>query len=637
MKQMLWLVFLFSGLLMAQTVAYTSFEEPATGGKYTDTLGDSTDHALINNDGEASVNFTSVGGEMGFQSWYFNTLNDVGLTDGDFVGVTNFTSDVGSFTDGTQGFQLSDTDGLMRVSFDTVWVAEYGDLTVSVDYFIKSTGWETSDYFRIWALLNGTDTLDIFNTNGLDINDLGIEGAWQTATGYITGDNQYMVLNVELQSNSGSEAVYFDNIHFDMAINLDLPPVIDEVNSSALTPLSNEDFVVSAKIYDDKGLDSVRLGYVLNGMNSVFVDGVDTGSDSIFTFTIPNDKYSDQDAVIYWLEAKDNAGQYSTTDSSAFIAGMSEISLVKQVDADGTLFYKGYAARVAGVTTVGDSVFSTSSLQTYIQDATAGINVYGDGLGTVNMDEGSRYMVTGILDQYNGLAELTIDDASQVEFNAEDVVPEPIDLTIGMLLASPEAFEGLLVRIANADTVAGGGNWPAEGDNMNLTITDDGGISTITMRIDKDTDIDGSPEPVYPITLTGVVSQYDGSAPYTEGYQIFPRRMEDIESANAIDNTPVVQPLSFKLYSAYPNPFNPSTTLAFDIPADMAGERVSLAVYNVLGQQMTMLVDKPLSAGHYAMTWNGLTSRGMQAPTGVYFAILKAGGQQKTTRLLLIK
>ncbi|RMH66144.1 MAG: T9SS C-terminal target domain-containing protein [Calditrichaeota bacterium] len=206
-----------------------------------------------------------------------------------------------------------------------------------------------------------------------------------------------------------------------------------------------------------------------------------------------------------------------------------------------------------------------------------------------------------------------------------------------MLLASPEAFEGLLVRIANADTVAGGGNWPAEGDNMNLTITDDGGISTITMRIDKDTDIDGSPEPVYPITLTGVVSQYDGSAPYTEGYQIFPRRMEDIESANAIDNTPVVQPLSFKLYSAYPNPFNPSTTLAFDIPADMAGERVSLAVYNVLGQQMTMLVDKPLSAGHYAMTWNGLTSRGMQAPTGVYFAILKAGGQQKTTRLLLIK
>ena len=50
-----------------------------------------------------------------------------GLTDGDFVGVTNYTGDVGAYPDGAVGFQMSDCDGAMRVIFDTV------DLSTSTD------------------------------------------------------------------------------------------------------------------------------------------------------------------------------------------------------------------------------------------------------------------------------------------------------------------------------------------------------------------------------------------------------------------------------------------------------------------------------------------------------------------------
>ena len=105
----------------AQTIiAETSFEAPAAvGGKYTDTGDQGTDHDLVNNSGEPLVDFDGGGGEIGFDSRYVNTRNGEGLAD-DFVGVTGSTSDVGSYTDGSQGFQIRDPDGKMVTEFDPV-------------------------------------------------------------------------------------------------------------------------------------------------------------------------------------------------------------------------------------------------------------------------------------------------------------------------------------------------------------------------------------------------------------------------------------------------------------------------------------------------------------------------------------
>ena len=65
-------------------LAYTSFEEGASGDQYVDTGDAAADHALANNPGQSDVNFTSTGGEMGFSSYYYSTGSN-GLTDGDFV------------------------------------------------------------------------------------------------------------------------------------------------------------------------------------------------------------------------------------------------------------------------------------------------------------------------------------------------------------------------------------------------------------------------------------------------------------------------------------------------------------------------------------------------------------------------
>ncbi|MGA9117022.1 MAG: choice-of-anchor J domain-containing protein [Bacteroidota bacterium] len=88
-------------------------------------------------------------------------------------------------------------------------------------------------------------------------------------------------------------------------------------------------------------------------------------------------------------------------------------------------------------------------------------------------------------------------------------------------------------------------------------------------------------------------------------------------------------PSSFALEQNYPNPFNPATTFRFSLPERNA---VSLKVYNLLGQEVTAVVDAELDAGTYTVRWNagGLAS-------GVYLYRLSAGQYVETRKLMLLK
>ena len=190
---------------------YTSFEEPLEGGQYQD-LGDPlTDHQLVNYDGLSMVEWVSTGAEMGFTAWYVNTRDSVGLTDGDYVGATSYTGAVGSFPDGSQGYQMSDCDGLMRVDFDTAQGG--GTWNASLDIFIQSTGWESDDSIVIDVIVDGGLIIPVFDTTGQDIDDLDTEGVWFTLVQDLTGYTE-ATLRVALDCNSGSEALYLDNVIF---------------------------------------------------------------------------------------------------------------------------------------------------------------------------------------------------------------------------------------------------------------------------------------------------------------------------------------------------------------------------------------------------------------------------------------
>jgi hypothetical protein len=97
---------------------------------------------------------------------------------------------------------------------------------------------------------------------------------------------------------------------------------------------------------------------------------------------------------------------------------------------------------------------------------------------------------------------------------------------------------------------------------------------------------------------------------------------------------PVI-PQTYGLYPNVPNPFNPSTTIRYDMPA--GGGAVTLRIYDVAGRLVRTLVDGPQAAGQKTVTWNGKDDRGRSVVSGVYFYRLEAPGYKKTLKMILVQ
>jgi sugar lactone lactonase YvrE len=98
------------------------------------------------------------------------------------------------------------------------------------------------------------------------------------------------------------------------------------------------------------------------------------------------------------------------------------------------------------------------------------------------------------------------------------------------------------------------------------------------------------------------------------------------------DYVPV--PEVFQLHQNFPNPFNPTTTIMFDLPAK---QQISLSIYNVLGQEVRRLVNESLDAGYHEMIWNGKNNYGKQLASGIYFYQLITPTANISKKMVLIK
>ena len=93
-------------------------------------------------------------------------------------------------------------------------------------------------------------------------------------------------------------------------------------------------------------------------------------------------------------------------------------------------------------------------------------------------------------------------------------------------------------------------------------------------------------------------------------------------------------PMVTALYQNFPNPFNPSTDIRFDIPT---ARDVKLRVYNQLGQTVRTLVQTRMKAGSYRINWDGKSEAGHGASSGVYFYSLEAGDYSQIRKMTLVK
>ena len=102
-------------------------------------------------------------------------------------------------------------------------------------------------------------------------------------------------------------------------------------------------------------------------------------------------------------------------------------------------------------------------------------------------------------------------------------------------------------------------------------------------------------------------------------------------------DTEGVLPDELTLSQNYPNPFNPSTMIQFSIPQGFEALDVKLEVFNVLGQNVRTLANKPLASGTYQVGWNGLNETGNPVAGGMYIYRLQAGTEVLSSKMILLK
>ena len=99
-------------------------------------------------------------------------------------------------------------------------------------------------------------------------------------------------------------------------------------------------------------------------------------------------------------------------------------------------------------------------------------------------------------------------------------------------------------------------------------------------------------------------------------------------------NDEAVIPDVFALHQTYPNPFNPVTTIRYDIPEQAL---VRIDIYNILGQKVAVLAEGLHEPGFHAVRWNGTNMYGNALSSGMYFYHIKAGDFRNVKKLLLVK
>ena len=100
-------------------------------------------------------------------------------------------------------------------------------------------------------------------------------------------------------------------------------------------------------------------------------------------------------------------------------------------------------------------------------------------------------------------------------------------------------------------------------------------------------------------------------------------------NGHAVSATVNVMPYKVTLNTAYPNPFNPATSINYTL-SEM--DHITISVYNLTGQLIETLVNNQQDAGNYTLVWNA-----DHQPSGIYFLRMKTGGEMFYQKLMLLK
>ncbi len=389
-------------------------------------------------------------------------------------------------------------------------------------------------------------------------------------------------------ANVSAPAVAISNIspdfiadNVEIEISAQIVPVSGSISSAAIYYGTTNALINTATMSWDA--DSTWIGYITTG--------TEFGNE----------------LLQYKVIAIDNSGNQGESSVSSTLVASSTPDDIDEIHAN---VVEGQIVTIQGIITIGSGLLDTSKTKAYIQDdSDRGLNLFDYDLIT-GIDRGDELRVVGIVDQYFSTVEVT--DFEFETVSTGNALPAPLETTSSG--ANSSDYEGTLISFPGEITVL---ETIGDDDGLKLTIDD-----VTTVMIWNSTGVTTSGLEVGTSWgFTGIGSQY------IETYQLLVAYDEDIatlgiDAGNTLPN-------EFALYPAFPNPFNPKTTISFT--TDIAGV-VHVDIYDINGRKIDELTQEFFSPGSYSVAWNASS-----LASGIYFIRIRNNTNHAIQKVMLLK
>jgi len=399
----------------------------------------------------------------------------------------------------------------------------------------------------------------------------------------------------------------------DFLSNIVTPTFADESHTPAFVTAQNDILVYIDIIPGDEEqtIESANILYGTSGLLNTTPMGIESGN--TWVGVIPGqaaNTFLEYEIIATAITNYDTGLDTSDFDSYTYELAIASSILedISAIQADPVI---GDVVTIEGIVTIGAGLLQTGLTKAYMQDGSGhGINLFQ--YDELPLNRGDMIKVVGVVDVYTSTVE--IKDFSYQLISTGNELPAPVILTPAE--ANATLWEGTLIKVTGQVTEsysAGGG--------QNISITD--GSETTLIRIWESTGVDVTALIVgTDWSFMGVESQYNGT------FQMLVAYAEDIVSTSAIDVLDG-KPHHFALNPAYPNPFNPSTTLSWNLEET---SEFSLRVLDIRGREVAQLAEGTSSPGHFTMAWDASA-----LSSGVYFVQLSTPSEQSIQKVMLLK
>ncbi|MDD5766223.1 MAG: lamin tail domain-containing protein [Candidatus Marinimicrobia bacterium] len=465
---------------------------------------------------------------------------------------------------------------------------------------------------------NGNDAVGLFR-NGLLVDVVGEP----SNSADIIVDKTLRRKNTVLYGNSTYNLNEWDEYAIDNIENLGLHstnPNAPQISGIVTTPdfvTSANEITVTATITPVVGtISTAKIWY---GSAGSLVNSTDMWLESGNSWTGAIPAQTGNSIMEFKITTEDNSSPANSSQSStqSLVIAADQPATISSIHTNISSL-TGKLVTIKGVVTVGAGQLNSTKTSVYIQDASGrGLNLY-DAKYYSDISRGDELIVIGYAELYNTTVEIT--DFLYKKTNTGVTLPTAQDVTIAQ--ANSSDWEGTWISMVGPID-----DFWISGTGQSVKVKS--GTDSIIVRIWNTTGIDTT------AYLRGNTYRFNGiGSKYTSSsgsayYQLLVAYLEDITLVGNRIEPEITQPLKFALNRAYPNPFNATTKLTWQL--DKSGD-YELAIFNMLGQKVEVIGRGYANAGSYTKTWNA-----SHLPSGVYFVQLRSQNKQQTQKLMYLK